>query len=106
MDDKQTATSVVKCTEAKDNHVEMMPSGQFADFSVQYLCVQYLDGEGGMILVMLFLERIKEGENPVFMFRNKVVNIVHKKPTGTPDAFSAPLFSGASYTYEGPENWP
>jgi hypothetical protein len=91
----------VKCTEAKDNHVEIMPLGEFVDF-----CVQYLDGEGGMILDMPFLERIKEGEIRVFMLRNKVVNIVHKKPADVADAFSATLFSGAKYTYESPEKWP
>lgn len=94
-------TALVKCTEAKDNHVETMPLAQFIDF-----CVQYLDGEGGMILDMPFLERIKEGEIRVFMLRNKVVNIVHKKPAETADAFSATLFSGAKYTYESPEKWP
>ncbi len=92
---------MVKCTEAKDNHVETMKLGEFIDF-----CVQYLDGEGGMILDMPFLERIKEGEIRVFMLRNSVVNIVHKKPADSPDAFSATLFSGAKYTYESPEKWP
>ena len=42
---------MVKCTEAKDNHVEKMKLGEFIDY-----CVQYLDGEGGMILDMPFLE--------------------------------------------------
>lgn len=92
---------MVKCTEAKDNHVEMRPLGEFIDF-----CVQYLDGEGGMILDMPFLERIKEGEIRVLMLRNTVVNVVHKKPVDTPDAFSATLFSGAKYTYEEPDKWP
>ena len=91
----------VKCTEAKDNHVETMPLGEFIDFSVRYL-----DGEGGMILDMPFLQRITEGEIRVFMLRNKVVNIVHKKPADEPDAFSATLFSGAKYTYESPDKWP
>lgn len=93
--------TLVKCTEAKDNHVETMPLSEFIDF-----CVQYLDGEGGMILDMPFLERIKEGEIRVFMLRNKVVNIVHKKPADAPDAFSATLFSGAKYSYESPDKWP
>lgn len=93
--------ATVKCTEAKDNHVETMKLGEFIDF-----CVQYLDGDGGMILDMPFLERITEGEIRVFMLRNKVVNIVHKKPAETPDAFSATLFSGAKYTYEKPDQWP
>lgn len=91
----------VKCTEAKDNHVEYFTLGDFIDF-----CVQYLEGEGGMLLDMPFLERIKEGEIRVFMLRKKVVNIVHKKPIDAPDAFSATLFSGAKYSYESPEQWP
>ena len=91
----------VKCTEAKDNHVETMTLGEFIDF-----CVQYLDGDGGMILDMPFLERIKEGEIRVFMLRNTVVNVVHKKPADAPDAFSATLFSGAKYSYESPDKWP
>ena len=78
-----------------------MPLADFIDF-----CVQYLDGEGGMILDMPFLERITEGEIRVFMLRNKVVNIVHKKPADVPDAFSATLFSGAKYSYESPDQWP
>ncbi|MDH3975040.1 MAG: Cj0069 family protein [Deltaproteobacteria bacterium] len=93
--------TIVKCTEAADNHVEKMPLGEFIDF-----CVQYLDGKNGMLLDMPFLERITEGEIRLFMLRNKVVNIVHKKPAETPDAFSATLFSGAKYTYESPEKWP
>jgi len=91
----------VKCTEAKDNHVETMTLGEFIDF-----CVQYLDGADGLILDMPFLERIVEGEIRVFMLRNKVVNVVHKKPVDAPDAFSATLFSGATYSYETPDKWP
>lgn len=91
----------IRCTEAKDNHVEDFELGEFIDF-----CVQYLDGEGGMILDMPFLERIKEGEIRVVMLRNKVVNIVNKKPIDSPDAFSATLFSGASYSYDSPDEWP
>ncbi|RLA63832.1 MAG: hypothetical protein DRQ88_11900 [Epsilonproteobacteria bacterium] len=93
--------SKVKCTEAKDNHVETMRLSEFIDF-----CVQYLEGPSGMLLDMPFLERIKEGEIRVFMLRKKPVNIVHKKPADTPDAFSATLFSGAKYTYDSPEKWP
>ncbi len=91
----------VKCTEARDNHVEIMELGEFIDH-----CVKYLDGESGMLLDMPYLERIKEGEIRVFMLRNKVVYIVHKKPVDRPDAFSATLFSGATYTYETPDKWP
>tara|TARA_B100000508_G_scaffold141003_1_gene144971 strand:- start:5664 stop:6479 length:816 start_codon:yes stop_codon:yes gene_type:complete len=91
----------VKCTEAKDNHVEEWELGEFIDF-----CVQYLDGENGMLLDMPFLERITEGEIRVFMLRDKTMNVVHKKPASGPDAFSATLFSGAKYRYESPDKWP
>ena len=40
------------------------------------------------------------------MLRNKVVNIVHKKPAETKDAFSTALFSGAKYRYDKPDKWP
>ena len=40
------------------------------------------------------------------MLRDNVVNIVHKKPADTKDAFSATLFSGAKYRYDKPEKWP
>ena len=59
-----------------------------------------------MILDMPFLKRIKEGEIRVLMLRDNVVNIVHKKPADTKDAFSATLFSGAKYRYDKPEKWP
>ena len=59
-----------------------------------------------MLLDMPFLERIKEGEIRVLMLRDNVVNIVHKKPADTKDAFSATLFSGAKYRYDKPEQWP
>ena len=58
--------SVVKLTEAKDNHVETKSLIEFIDF-----CVGYLDGPTGMILDMPFLERIKEGEIRVFMLRRE-----------------------------------
>lgn len=92
--------TIVKLTEAKDNHTEEKPLGEFIDF-----CVQYLEGESGMILDMPFLERIKEGEIRVLMLRDKIVNVVHKKPANTPDAFSATLFSGAKYRYDSPDKW-
>jgi len=94
-------TATVKCTEAKDNHVEERTLGDFIDF-----CVQYLDGPSGMLLDMPFLERIKEGEIRIFMLRDKAVNVVHKKPADTEDAFSATLFSGAKYRDDPPEKWP
>ena len=93
--------TIVKLTEAKDNHTEKRTLGDFIDF-----CVQYLEGENGMILDMPFLERIKEGEIRVLMLRDNIVNVVHKKPADDPDAFSATLFSGATYRYDSPEEWP
>ncbi len=94
-------TAKLKLTEAKDNHTEEKTLQEFLEF-----CIQYLEGPNGMLLDMPFLERIVEGEIRVLMLRNKVVNIVHKKPADTKDAFSATLFSGAKYRYDEPEKWP
>lgn len=91
----------LKLTEAKDNHVEYKTLQEFMEF-----CIQYLEGEGGMVLDMPFLERIKEGEIRVLMLRDQPVNVVHKKPAEDKDAFSATLFSGAKYRYDEPEKWP
>jgi len=91
----------LKLTEAKDNHTEEKSLQEFLEF-----CIQYLEGQNGMLLDMPFLERIMEGEIRVLMLRNKVVNVVHKKPADTKDAFSATLFSGAKYRYDKPEKWP
>jgi len=91
----------LKLTEAKDNHTEEKTLQEFLEF-----CIKYLEGPKGMLLDMPFLERIKEGEIRVLMLREKVVNIVHKKPADTKDAFSATLFSGAKYRYDKPEQWP
>ena len=96
-----TLDARVKCTEAKDNHVEEWKLGEFLEF-----CEQYVIGEGGMLVDMPFLPRIKEGEIRVFMLHRTAVNIVHKKPADTADAFSATLFSGAKYKDESPEQWP
>ena len=46
----------IKCTEAKDNHVEHRQLGEFMDF-----CDQYIIGEDGQLVDMKFLPRIKEG---------------------------------------------
>jgi hypothetical protein len=92
---------VVRCTEAKDNHVEERPLGEFIDY-----CVRYLDGPNGLLLDMPFLPRIVEGEIRVLMLRRTPVYVVHKKPVDEADAFSATLFSGAQYTYEDPKEWP
>ena len=82
--------AMLKLTEARDNHVEEKTLQEFLEF-----CIKYLEGDNGMLLDMPFLERIKEGEIRVLMLRDSVVNIVHKKPAESADAFSATLFSGA-----------
>ena len=91
----------LKLTEAKDNHTEEKTLQEFLEF-----CIKYLEGDNGMLLDMPFLERIVEGEIRVLMLRDNVVNIVHKKPAQTKDAFSATLFSGAKYRYDKPDQWP
>ncbi len=94
-------TATVRCTEAKDNHVEERSLGDFIDF-----CAQYLVGRNGMIVDMPFLPRIVEGEVRLLMLRRNPVYVVQKKRADVEDAFSAPLFSGAKYTYQAPEEWP
>ncbi len=106
MDHINGATSVpldtkLKLTEAKDNHTEEKTLQEFLEF-----CIPYLEGSNGMLLDMPFLARIKEGEIRVLMLRDNVVNVVHKKPVDAEDAFSATLFSGATYRYDSPEEWP
>ena len=93
--------AVLKLTEAKDNHTEEKTVQEFLEF-----CIPYLEGDTGMLLDMPFLARIVEGEIRVLMLRDTVVNVVHKKPADTKDAFSATLFSGAKYRYDKPEQWP
>lgn len=99
--DKIPLNAKLKLTEAKDNHTEEKTLQEFLEF-----CIQYLEGNNGMLLDMPFLERIVEGEIRILMLRNKAVNVVHKKPADTEDAFSATLFSGAKYRYDKPEKWP
>jgi len=91
----------LRCTEARDNHVEEHLLNDFVD-----QCAGYLDGPGGMIVDMPFMPRIVEGEIRVLMLRRTPVYVVHKKPAESADAFSATLFSGAQYTYQEPEEWP
>ncbi|WP_341299570.1 Cj0069 family protein [Lysinibacillus sp. FSL H8-0500] len=90
----------IKCTEAKDNHVEYWQLGDFMTF-----CEQYITGTNGMLIDMRFLPRITEGEIRLLMLRHHPVHVVHKKPADTEDAFSATLFSGAQYRYDTPEDW-
>lgn len=92
--------AILKLTEAVDNHTEEKTLGEFIEF-----CFHYLEGDNGLILDMPFLPRIKEGEVRVLMLREKAVSVVHKKPEESEDAFSATLFSGATYRYDKPEQW-
>ena len=63
----------IKCTEAKDNHVEYWRLGDFMTF-----CEQYITGTNGMLIDMRFLPRITEGEIRLFMLRDHPVHVVHK----------------------------
>jgi len=68
-------------------------------------CEQYIVGDQGMLVDMIFLPRIKEGEIRILMVGATPIFVVHKKPADHADAFSATLFSGAKYTYDKPEKW-
>lgn len=92
--------TIVRCTEAVDNHVEEHSLGEFMDF-----CEKYLTGDNGMLVDMTFLPRIKEGEIRILMLYKDPIYVVHKKPAQDADAFSATLFSGAKYRYDKPEQW-
>ncbi|MDY5786243.1 Cj0069 family protein [Corynebacterium sp.] len=91
----------LKCTEAVDNHTETRQLGEFMDF-----CDQYIVGDNGMLVDMRFIPRITEGEIRILLVGPHPVFVVHKKPAAGGDAFSATLFSGATYTYNTPEQWP
>lgn len=92
--------TMLKCTEAVDNHVEQHTMRDFL-----MMCVQYVLGESGMLVDMRFMPRIVEGEIRILMVGMTPVFVVHKKPAETEGAFSATLFSGAQYTYDRPERW-
>ncbi|CAK80589.1 unnamed protein product (macronuclear) [Paramecium tetraurelia] len=91
----------IKCTEAVDNHVEHHTLESFFK-----LCERYYKVEENFIIDMRFLPRIKEGEVRIFLMGTKPLFVIHKKPADKQDAFSATLFSGATYKYESPEAWP
>ena len=93
--------TVIKCTEAFDNHVEYHSLGNFMQF-----CKQYIKGKNGMLVDMRFLPRITEGEIRVLMVGEKPIFVVHKKPAEHIDAFSATIGSGAHYTYHTPDEYP
>jgi hypothetical protein len=65
----------IKCTEALDNHVELMELGEFMNF-----CEKYIVGDNGMLVDMRFFPRIKEGEIRILMVGEHPVFVVHKKP--------------------------
>lgn len=90
----------VKCTEAKDNHVEYHTLENFMK-----QCEQYIVGDNGMLIDMPYLPRIKEGEIRLLMIKDTPIHVVHKKPLADADAFSATLFSGAHYRYDPPSKW-
>ncbi len=93
--------TMLKLTEATDNHVEHRTLEDFMEFATQYI-----EGENGMLVDMRFMPRIKEGEIRILLVGEEPVFVVHKKPAEGADAFSATLFSGAKYTYDSPEKWP
>jgi hypothetical protein len=93
--------TVVKCTEAVDNHVEYSSLGKFMKF-----CDQYITGDNGMLVDMRFMPRIVEGEIRILMVANEPIFVVHKKPKQEKDAFSATIASGAEYTYYEPDEFP
>lgn len=90
----------VRCTEAVDNHAEEHSLEEFME-----RCREYLIGDDGLIVDMRFLPRITEGEIRILMVGEEPVSVVHKKPAERDGAFSATLFSGATYTYDDPANW-
>ncbi|MGX1738371.1 Cj0069 family protein [Corynebacterium flavescens] len=91
----------LKCTEAVDNKTHDFTLGEFMDF-----CDKYIIGHNGMLVDMRFMPRIVEGEIRILLVGNEPVFIVHKKPAAGGDSFSATLFSGATYTYDRPDDWP
>lgn len=98
--DKLPLNTKIKCTEAFDNHVEYNRLGDFMNF-----CDKYIVGENGMLVDMPFMPRIKEGEVRILLVGSEPIFVVHKKPAEEEEAFSATLFSGATYTYDEPEAW-
>jgi hypothetical protein len=81
--------TVIKCTEAVDNHVEYNSLGKFMKF-----CHQYIEGDNGMLVDMRFMPRIVEGEIRILMVGEEPIFAVHKKPVQEKDAFSATIASG------------
>lgn len=93
--------TLLRCTEAVDNHTEVKRLDEFMDF-----CDRYILGDNGMLVDMRFMPRIIEGEIRILLVGDEPVFVVHKKPAAGGDNFSATLFSGATYTYDAPSAWP
>ncbi|MCP9757314.1 hypothetical protein EGI26_19305 [Lacihabitans sp. CCS-44] len=89
--------TLVKYTEAKDNKSRIHTLDYFMK-----MCEKYIVGEQDLMVDMPFLPRIKEGEYRVLMIGDHPSYIIHKKPVATTGAFSATLFSGATYSYHSP----
>ncbi len=98
--DTLPSDTVIKCTEAVDNHVEYTTLGKFMKF-----CRQYIEGDNGMLIDMRFMPRISEGEVRILMVADEPIFVVHKKPVDEKDAFSATIASGAEYTYYQPSEY-
>lgn len=93
--------TLVQCTEASDNHVEMHTLDNFMT-----LCEKYMAENNSMLIDMPYLPRISEGELRLLLIANKPIAVIHKKPTNSVDAFSATMFSGAKYTVFQTETFP
>eukprot|EP00232_Nephroselmis_pyriformis_P022453 CAMPEP_0182852532 /NCGR_PEP_ID=MMETSP0034_2-20130328/208_1 /TAXON_ID=156128 /ORGANISM="Nephroselmis pyriformis, Strain CCMP717" /LENGTH=473 /DNA_ID=CAMNT_0024983245 /DNA_START=608 /DNA_END=2030 /DNA_ORIENTATION=+ len=97
--DEIDESTMLLCTEMVDNHSEVLSLGDFMT-----LCEKYIGGDGGHLVDQRFLPRIVEGELRVLMIGAQVINVVHKKPSE--GNLSATLFSGATYSYDPPSQWP
>ncbi len=93
--------TLVQCTEAQDNHMEIHTLDDF-----MMLCEKYMVENNSMLIDMPYLERISEGELRLLLIGEKPMAVIHKKPSISEDAFSATMFSGAKYTIFQPEVYP
>lgn len=91
----------ISCTEAVDNHTEQHTLASFLE-----LCKQYFIEKNNLMVDMRFLPRVVEGEIRVLLVGKVAKSIVHKVPKQGGNAFSATLFSGATYKYYKPEEFP
>ena len=91
---------LVKCTEAINNITKVFTLDHFMK-----LCEKYILGENGLLIDLPYLFRIKEGELRILMVGEKPIHVVRKKPSNFEEAFSATLFSGATYSYHDPSDF-